>query len=51
MWMLHSWTTEGMGARTVAGSMVRDLGGMGIRIAANGDDWVLRDDGRALVLC
>jgi len=51
MWMRNAWRTKAMGARAVAGSMVRDVGGMGVRIAATGDACVLGDDPRALAPC
>ena len=40
-----------MGARAVAGSMVRDVGGMGVRIAATGDACAPGDDPRARAPC
>lgn len=51
MFMRHRVITKGISAGGVAHSVASAMGQMGIRIAARDDNWVLGDDGRALVLC
>src|SRR6266498_2101481 len=49
--MRHACRSKAMGARAVAGSMVWDVGGMGVRIAATGDACASGDDPRARASC